>query len=71
MRQRGGVPYAIDFDTKEMPGKVVGVRVQLDTVIIGEDDRVRVDLSDHPLYEKLERYVLNNPSEARLKGKLG
>lgn len=33
--------------------------------------QVRVDLSDHPLYEKLEKYVLNNPSEARLKGKQG
>lgn len=71
MKNRGGIPYAISFDTKEMPGKVVGVRVQLDTMIIGTDDKVRVDLSDHPLYEKLEQYVLHNPSEARLKGKQG
>lgn len=63
MRFKQGFPYAISFDTKEMPGKIVAVRVQLDTTVIGPDDTVRVDLAAHPLYEKLEQYVLNNPSK--------
>jgi len=57
-----GLPYCISFDTKEMPGKIVGIRVQLDKHIFGMDGKVRVDLCDHPLYPQLERYVLGNPS---------
>jgi hypothetical protein len=61
MKTKDGLSYCISFETREMPGKIVAVRVQLDTIIMGLDDKVRVDLADHPLYPKLVEYVLNNP----------
>lgn len=63
MKLNKGIPHCIEFDTKEMPGKVVGVRVELSTTIIKKSDRVNIALCDHPLYPKLEKYVLNNPSQ--------
>jgi len=65
MRQKNGLDYCIAFDTKDVPGKIRCVRVQLDTVIIGPDDAVRVDLADHPLYPRLVSYVLANPMRLR------
>jgi hypothetical protein len=65
MRQKDGLDYCIAFDTKDVPGKIRCVRVQLDTVIIGPDDAVRVDLTDHPLYPRLVDYVMNNPPRGR------
>lgn len=62
MKTKEGLPYCISFDTLDMPGKIKAVRVQLDTIIIAETDKVRVDLVDHPLYAKLEQYVRANPS---------
>lgn len=54
--------YFIDFDTKEMPGRIVGVKVTLDNQILTDMKReVRIDLCDHPLYPKLVRYVQSNP----------
>lgn len=59
--------YHIDFDTEEMPGMIVAVRVALSNEIIRDDvKKMRVDLRDHPLYAKLERYVLNNPSRKKI-----
>jgi hypothetical protein len=55
-----GKSYCISFDTLEMPGKIVAVSVELNTIIMGSSDSVRVDLVDHPLYPKLEKYVLDN-----------
>lgn len=66
MKKNRGVPYCISFETKEMPGKIVAVSVALDKVIMRDIDTARVDLVDHPLYEKLEQYVLANPSAKRL-----
>jgi hypothetical protein len=60
MKTKDGLDYCISFDTNEMPGKIVCVRVQLDTTIIGMDDKIRLDLVNHPLYRHLEEYVLNN-----------
>ncbi len=65
MRKFRGVAYGIAFDTKEMPGKVVAVSVALDKIIMGPTDTVRVDLCDHPLYKRLETYVLANPSSGK------
>lgn len=67
MKKKNGLPYSVHFDTKEMPGKIVAVRVQLDKVIMGPLDSVRVDLNDHPLYNRLVDYVLNNlPPEKKI-----
>lgn len=63
MRKMKGVAYGIDFDTLDMPGKVKAVTVALDILIMRDVDSVRVDLCDHPLYAKLERYVLANPTK--------
>lgn len=60
MKTRNKKPYCISFDTKEMPGKVVAVQVSLNTIIVRDNDTVRVDLVDHPLYHHLVSYVLNN-----------
>ena len=50
--------FFIDFDTQEMPGKIVATRVTLERVIVSDESvSFRVDLADHPLYPKLERYV--------------
>lgn len=62
MKDKNGLPYCIDFDTKEMPGLIVGTKVVLDKHIFGKMDSVRIDLCDHPLYKNLEAYVKANPS---------
>lgn len=62
MKTNKGLPYCIEFDTNEMPGKVVGIRVELSKQIIGMADKVNIALCEHPLYPALERYVKANPS---------
>lgn len=58
--------YHIDFDTKEYPGRIKSLTVELGMGILRNmDERVRVDLCDHPDYPKLERYVLANPSRRK------
>lgn len=64
MKTKQGDPYCVAFDTKEMPGKIVAVSVALDTIIMGPDDKARLDLCTHPLYPKLYAYVLSNPPQA-------
>lgn len=63
MKDSKGLPYCISFDTKDMPGKVVAIRVELTKMFVEPSDKVRVDLVDHPLYKQLEQYVLNNRSK--------
>ena len=58
-----GLPYCVAFNTTDMPGKVVAVQVTLNTHIMGPQDKVRVDLVDHPLYAKLHAYCLANPPQ--------
>lgn len=65
MKTNQGLPYCVSFDTKEMPGKVVGVRVQLDKMVLADDTSVRVDLADHPLYRHLHDYCAKNPPTIR------
>jgi hypothetical protein len=62
MKEFQGHKYCISFDTEEMPGKLIGISVALDKIFIGPNDTVRIDLRNHPLYEHLECYILNNPS---------
>ena len=58
-----GLPYCISFDTKEMPGKILAVKVDLSYYVMRDlSEAVRVDLSAHPLYPVLEEYVKANPS---------
>lgn len=65
MKTHKGLPYCISFDTKEMPGKIVAVRVELSKHIMTVHDSVNVALAEHPLYPALEQYVLNNPTRKR------
>lgn len=54
--------YYIDFNTKEIPDHIVAVKVVLTSdVLRASDDKFRIDLCKHPLYEKLCNYVINNP----------
>ena len=58
--------YHIEFETLDMPGKLVATKIVISKDIISDlDRRVAVDLSSHPLYRKLEAYVLANPSKRR------
>lgn len=50
--------YYINFSTKE--GKLEGVRIRIDMQPIGMDQKVRIDLCDHPLYSELKQYVKDN-----------
>ena len=54
--------YSISFDTRDAPGRLKAVWVELGTWFMRDTDVARVDLRDHPLYPELERYVLANPS---------
>lgn len=58
--------FHIEFETKEMPGAIVATEIIIRKRILREKDVARLDLREHPLYPKLERYVKDNPS-----GKLG
>lgn len=68
MRKRNGVPYAIEFNTKEIPGRIVATIVTLSTEVTGQDGKWRVDLCDHPLYPRLVDYVKANPPGEKGKG---
>lgn len=54
--------YSISFDTKDTPGRIRAVWVELGHWWMRDTDVARVDLRDHPLYGELEAYVLANPS---------
>ena len=54
--------YFITFNTKINPGKLEAVRVRLDIVTIDKmDQKLRIDLCEHPLYSDLKKYVEANP----------
>lgn len=55
-----GLPYAVAFKTREIPGRVRAITVKLDSQIGGPNDAWRTDLVDHPLYHHLRGYVLAN-----------
>lgn len=61
MKTKHGLHYAVDLDTRSVPGRIECVTVALDKVLIGPNDTIRVDLRDHPLYPKLAEYVRLNP----------
>ena len=57
--------YSIAFDTRDTPGKIKAVTVELSLTNMGKNDVARVDLCDHHLYHHLERYVLAHPTRPR------
>ena len=58
--------YFISFDTNEMPGRILAVRVTLGHEVVKDmDAEMRIDLRNHPLYAQLESYVHSNPSRER------
>ena len=54
--------FSIAFDIKSMPGKIIATTVTIKRQIVSDPGHVfRVDLSSHPAYRALARYVKNNP----------
>ncbi len=54
--------YHIEFNTEDGPG-ILAITVSLRSEFVTDmNAQMRVDLCDHPLYKKLEQYVLANPS---------
>jgi hypothetical protein len=55
--------FHIAFNTKSMPGRVLVTKITIQEVIgAGLDDVFRLDLCDHPLYPRLQKYVEQNPA---------
>jgi hypothetical protein len=56
--------YFVSFDTKSVVGKIVAVRVRIDTVLIEATSvkELSIDLCDNALYPDLVRYVDSNKS---------
>ena len=52
--------YHIAFDTKNVPGKIEAVSVQLGVDIVGEEANFFINLADDPLYPKLRAYCIAN-----------
>jgi len=54
--------FHIEFSTSsvESTGLIEALRVRIEMTHIEMAQEVRIDLCDHPLYPKLERYVLAN-----------
>ena len=61
MKKKHGKPYAVAFNTKEIPGRIVATIVTLNTEVSRPEGVWRVDLIDHPLYPQLYAYVMANP----------
>lgn len=56
--------YYIEFNTKDMPGRIKATTVELGIDIIRDmNKQLSVNLCDHPSYTILEQYVLANPSK--------
>lgn len=58
--------YCISFNTKEIPGRIEAVQVHLKKLYMREQDKVRVDLCNDPLYPALVQYVKNNPGPVKV-----
>ena len=58
------VGYHVSFETEHTPGYLVSVKVSIGHAIHSADEgnnKLRIDLADHPLYKDLQAYVLANP----------
>lgn len=58
--------YHIAFDTRDMPGKIKAVFVEIGEEINDPDSAriYNVALCDHPKYRLLEAYIKENPSKS-------
>lgn len=53
--------YYIDFNTTQQPGKLQAVKITIELVTIDDMNKpLNINLTDHPLYFELKRYVLAN-----------
>lgn len=60
------LPYCVSFDTKDMAPRIKAVRVDLSIHVMRDmNEKVRVDLADHPLYPQLYAYCVANPPEKK------
>jgi hypothetical protein len=59
--------FAISFDTAAMKktGIIKCVKVTLSEDTMDAEDRVHINLVDHPLYPQLEQYVKSNLARRR------
>jgi hypothetical protein len=62
VKTKKGRPYCISFDTTEIPGKIMGVSVELNKILLDPEDIVQLDLRNHPLYHHLVDYCRANPA---------
>lgn len=53
--------FHVDFTTKGMGGYIKTVKIVIEEDVMDSMDTARIDLADHPLYKKLQAYVLANP----------
>jgi len=54
--------FHLAFDTETYPGRIECVEITIRRNITGDPSKkYRIDLVDHPLYQKLRRYCLDNP----------
>lgn len=53
--------YYVSFDTKDMPGKIVAVKVTIEKEIISDMEKeLPINMSEDPLYHHLKTYCENN-----------
>ena len=53
--------YYIAFDTKDMPGKIKAISVEIKEEIVGDlNATFPINLVEDPFYERLEQYVKMN-----------
>lgn len=56
--------YHIAFFTKDKPGYLEAISVVLDKELLADDGtKFKINLCEHPLYQHLVEYVLNNPPD--------
>lgn len=55
--------YCISFDVSSDKKIVTGLQISIGERNIADTETVNIALCEHPLYPKLEQYVLANPSK--------
>jgi len=58
--------FHLEFETREMPGKIQYVEVTINQRVTSDPTKVfHINLCDHPMYPALVRYVRNNPRDVK------
>lgn len=55
-----GNTFCIAFNTTKTPGVVHALQVTLEEIVMMDDESVRVDITDHPLYQELRNFCIKN-----------